>query len=248
MKKLILILFAVSLLTVSVVGCAGTAVSPGAGAAPPAEQPAPEPSPEPDIEDIDDWSAIGDENVDIILPGEGEDPNFDVIAEYFSVTGIVASVEQRDGFTRIEIEDADGNPAVLVLSDETVFPFSSDFAVGDEVTGWYLTNAPMIMIWPAEYSVAVLASRMGDDRNIKVDRFFASDISSDRYLISQDEMFMFKMDENTEIVLADGQDFSDGELEGRRIVVIYGMSTRSIPEQATAEKLIVLFEDIVPLG
>jgi len=246
MKKLVLILLAVSLLFVSVAGCAGSNVTPGAGTAVP--EPEPTPAPEPDIEDIDDWSAIGDEDVDIVLPGEGEDPDFDKIAEYLSISGIVVSVEKVDNLTRIEIEDMDGNPAFLVINEETVFPFGTDFAVGDEVSGWYLSKAPMIMIWPAEYTVDVLVSRMGDDRNIKVDRFFAADISADRYFISQDEMFMFNMDENTEIILADGQDFSDGDIEGRRIAVIYGASTRSIPEQATAEKLIVLFEGIMPLG
>ena len=67
-------------------------------------------------------------------------------------------------------------------------------------------------------------------------------------MISEDGMFAFKTDENTEIVLANGDDFSGGDIEGRRIAVIYDISTRSIPEMATASKLIVLFEDIMPLG
>ena len=247
MKKALFILLALSFLMVTAVACGGSEVTPGAGSAP-----APAPAEEPDvIEDLDtgneDDTAL--EDVDIVLPGEGEDHFSDTNHPYYlSITGVVAGMEERDGLRRIEIEDMDGNPAILVLNDETVFPFSTDFAVGDEVTGWFEANAPMIMIWPPEYSIAVLASRMGDDRNIKVDRFNASELSHEKYYISQDEMFMFSTDDNTEIILADGEDFKDGLLEGRRIVVIYGRSTRSIPEQATADKLIVLFESIVPLG
>jgi len=244
MKKILLVLLAAGLIVVSTVACAGQGVTPAAGGDVGVV-------PLPDIIDPDEEDPgdliIEDDGID--LPDQGGN-NFDeAISEYFSITGIVVNMEERDGLRRIEIEDLDGNPAVLVLNDETVFPFSTDYAVGDEVTGWYLTNMPMIMIWPAEYSVDVLVSRMGDDRNIKADRFVTWEAdTTEGFMISQDGMLAFKVDEDTEIILADGQDFQDGSLEGRRIVVIYGISTRSIPEQATADKLIVLFEGIVPVG
>ena len=186
---------------------------------------------------------------DIVLPGEGEESNTDMmIAEYFSITGNVVSVEVVDGKTQVTIEDLDGNPAVLVLDESTVFPFAEEFVAGDTVTGWYLTNAPMIMIWPPVYNISVLAAGVPDGVNIKVDRFFTWEENDGGYMISRDKMFAFQTDENTEIVLVNGDDFSDGEIGGRRIVVIYGVSTRSIPEMATADKLIVLYENIVALS
>ena len=54
-------------------------------------------------------------------------------------------------------------------------------------------------------------------------------------------------DENTEVILEDGIEFIGDDFDGRRIVVIYGISTRSIPEMAVASKLIVLYESITPL-
>ena len=250
MKKILLILFTVCFLTVLTVACAGedvtAPVSANAGIVPPIGEIDPD-------EGLPEEGDSGDDLVideDVDRPGQdGEDELNTGIAEYFSVTGIIISIEERDGLKRIEIEDADGNPAILVLHDYTVFPFSTDFAVGDEVTGWYLTNRPMIMIWPPEYSIDVLASRMGDDRNIKVDRFSLWDGDSiEQLMISQDGMFAFLVNSDTEIILEDGWDFSDGSLENRLIIVIYGMSTRSIPEQATADKLIVMFEDAVSYG
>jgi len=244
MKKFVLILLSVGLLAVAVVGCGGTGVTPGGAAG------NVEPAPMPEADPVEDAPDLVIDDGDAVLPGIGSDilPGNDGAIAFMSVSGIIVSVEIIEGLTHVEIEDTDGNPAILVLNDETVFPFSTDFAVGDEVTGWYCANSPMIMIWPPQYAIEVFSSRMGDDRNIKVDRIHASDISADRFFISQDGMFMFNMDDNTEIVLQDGQDFSDGDLEGRRIVVIYGASTRSIPEQATADKLIVLFEGITPLA
>jgi len=242
MKKTVLLLMAIGLFAVSAVACGGSGVSDsniGAGATGPADGV---------VEDLPQ-EEITDDEIDIVLPGEGQESNTDqIIAEYFSVTGKVESVEEVNGLIHVTIEDENGQPGILVLSDDTVFPFSENINVGDTVTGWYLTNAPMIAIWPTQYTIAVLAAEIPDGVNMKVDRFFAWQENTEGFLLSQDHMFAFRTDENTEIILANGDDFSDGEYEGRRIVVIYGISTRSIPEMATADKLIVLYESIVALG
>jgi len=189
------------------------------------------------------------EEPDVMIEDEdmSADYHIPVISEYFYITGTIESIEREDGMIRVTIEDEHGNPAVLVLSEDTVFPFSEEFEVGDIVTGWYLTNAPMILIWPAEYNIAVLAAGAPEDGNIKVDRFSAMENNEDGLMLSQDGAFAFRVDENTQIILANGDDFTTGDIEGRRIIVIYDVSTRSIPEITTATKLIVLYEDIVTL-
>ena len=186
---------------------------------------------------------------DAMLEDEEMSADYDIpaISEYFPVTGTVVSIEQDNGMIRVTIEDEYGNPAVLVLSEDTVFPFSEEFEVGDTVTGWYVTNAPMILIWPAEYNIAVLAAGAPEDGNIMVDRFSAMENNEDGLMLSQDGSFAFRVDDNTQIILANGDDFTTGDIEGRRIIVIYDVSTRSIPEITTATKLIVLYEDIVTL-
>ena len=248
MKKTLLLLVAAGFLLTAVVACGGSSVAPEV-------PPVAEPVPLPDVIDndadliVDEGSDTNFDDIEIVLPGEGEDFNADTtVAAYFSVRGKVVSIEEADGFIRVEIEDTDGNPAYLIIDENTVFPFSKEFNVGDEVTGWYLTDRPMIMIWPPEYNISVLVAGAPDSANIKVDRFHAWDLNRELHYISQDEMFAFSLDENTEVILANGDDFTDGEIEGRRIVVIYGISTRGIPEMAVAEKLIVLYEDIVPLS
>jgi len=253
MKKMILIILAAGLFAVGV-GCGGSDV-PVPVAAPAQDVPVAEPVPLPDVvEELPGDVIEGDGSDiifdgDIILPGEGEDFNTDTtIPEYLFISGTIEAIEEVDSYTHITIQDTNGNPAVLVLAEDVVFPFSDTFDVGDEVTGWYLSNAPMIMIWPPQYNIVVLSAGMPDGSNIKVDRFHKWEGNPDGMMISQDEMFAFSVDANTEIILEDGQDFSDFDFElNRRMVVIYGISTRSIPEMATADKLIVLFETAIPL-
>jgi len=194
------------------------------------------------------------EETDVILEDDNEvtdtgevSDDFDeiVVSDFFSVTGTVESVEEIDGMIRVTIEDENGEPAVLVLNENTVYPFAEEFEIGDTVTGWYVANAPMILIWPAEYNIAVLAAGAPEDSNMKVDRFDVWEDSSEDMLLSQDGMFAFRTDDDTEIFFADSEDYTDGALAGRRIAVVYDISTRGIPETATARRLIVLHEDAV---
>jgi len=167
---------------------------------------------------------------------------------------VIESIEEINGLTtHIHIEDVNGNPAILVVSGETAFPFGKNFDVGDVVTGWYLSGVPMILPWPPQYTVSVLAVNVPDDVRVKVDRFFVwednieSDNSSEGYLISQDRMFAFRTDENTEIVLVNGDVLTEDDIASFRLIVFYGVSTRSIPEMTTADRVIRLYESIVPL-
>ena len=184
---------------------------------------------------------------------EGIMPEFPLWSYYMSVSGTIVSIDEFDpdneftvGWRRLNVEDEDGNPKVFVISDSTFFPFEDELAVGDEVTGFYLRFAPMISIYPPQYTIAVLVSGMPDNLNIQVDRFFEWE-EREGYLLAQSGNFAFTVDEDTEIVTADPDIEFYPPLSGRRLVVLYDVSTRSIPELATAIKVIALFEEAVPL-
>ena len=169
---------------------------------------------------------------------------------YLSVTGTVVSVEDdanQEGWLRVSILDNDGNPAYLILTEKTVYPFVKDLAEGDAVTGYFMANAPMITIWPPQYTIAIMVAGMPTDSNFRADRFYAWEGNDDGYMLAQGGQFAFLIGEDTEVILANGDDFYGGDIEGRRLAVIYGPSTRSIPEMATAIKVIVLYEDAVTL-
>ena len=187
------------------------------------------------------------------MAAAAEDENGTTNSSYYlSITGTVVSMEEVTGanddtYTTVNIEDENGNPVKLNVNEETVYPFEKELSVGDTVTGFYQANAPMPLIWPAQYKIAVLAAGVPEGSNLKVDRFNDWADHADDYMLAQGGAFAFKMNDDTEITLADGKDFTNGEIDGRRLVIIYSASTRSIPELTTAEKVIVLFEDIMPL-
>jgi len=171
---------------------------------------------------------------------------------YLSVTGTVTSVQETTGadgakYITVSIEDENGNQANLILNEKTVYPFESEFSAGDVVTGFYQASGPMLAIWPPQYNIAVLVAGIPEGFSVKADRFNEWEDNADGYMLAFGGTFAFRVNDDTEIVLADGKDFTNGEIDGRRIVVIYDISTRSIPELTTAKKVIVLFEDAVAL-
>ena len=178
---------------------------------------------------------------------EQDEDTADSLPYYISVTGTVISVE--DNQIKVENTEADYEDAVFFINttDSTVFPFAAleDIAEGDVVTAFLPANAPVPMIYPPQYPAHVVVAGVPEGQNVQVDRFGAWD-NEDFPLLAYGGQFAFAIAEDTEVITADGDEF-DGDLDGRRLVVIYSTSTRSIPELATATEVIVLFEDAVPL-
>jgi hypothetical protein len=72
---------------------------------------------------------------------------------------------------------------------------------------------------------------------VKVDLF-------DNDYVSSDNSLKLNISDDTVIVSENGEAFT-GELADRKLVVVYGPSTRSIPAQTTPEKIVVLDEDVI---
>jgi hypothetical protein len=183
---------------------------------------------------------------DIILPCEDEDCDIDKTRPYYlAKSGTVVNVESRGNVNYVTIED-DGAITVLLVGEDTLFPFSDRIEVGAAVTGWFPANAPAPAIYPPQYMVSVFAAGVPEGVNVRLNLFNTWEDNDNGYFISHDGSFAFGTDENTEVVLEDGIKFIGDEFDGRRIVVIYGASTRSIPEMTVANRLIVLYESITP--
>ena len=177
---------------------------------------------------------------------EAEEPEG---AYYIYTSGTVTAIEERDDQTRVTIavpdEDREAT-SVLVLTDRTVFPFESEIEIGDYVTAYYIANAPMILIYPPQFNVAVLVNGKPASQSVVVDRFAQIDGQDGRYLAHGGNLII-NVGPDTEVVLADGTEFNFdyGPIDGRRLIVIYSVETRSLPPMTTPEKIIVLFEDAV---
>jgi hypothetical protein len=161
-------------------------------------------------------------------------------AYFNSFTGTVKKISDfrgMEGAKFVSVENEKGEPANIIISGETYILNEAELAVGSLITAFYDANAPMIMIYPPQYSAKVVV--LGNlEQNIKVDLF-------DQDLISADRSLKLNISEETEIITQDGKTFT-GELANRKLAVIYGASTKSIPAQTTPEKVVVLFEEELP--
>lgn len=155
---------------------------------------------------------------------------------YNSFTGTIKEItdfKAIEGSKFVSLENEEGMVANIIISKDTYILNNLKLAAGSEITGYYDANAPMIMIYPPQYNAEVVVVS-DKDQNVKVDRF-------DKDLISFDQSLKLNISKETEIVLQDGKAF-EGDIAGRKLVVVYGASTRSIPAQTNPTKIVVLFE------
>lgn len=138
----------------------------------------------------------------------------------------------------VTVENADGQVANLVIPEDAFFVNDNEITVGAEVTGYFRANAPAPLIYPPQYNVSVVAVDLDEATFIKVDRF-------NENLTSQDGLLRLNINDDTTIVTQGGQAF-EGELTNRKLVVFYDVSTRSIPAITTPNKVVVMYETVVP--
>lgn len=157
-------------------------------------------------------------------------------ASFKSFTGTVREIKELKGVQGskiVSVENESGQPANIIISDDTYILNNAEITVGSVITGFYDANAPMIMIFPPQYKAEVVAIE-NKEQNIKVDVF-------DKDLVSADNSLKLNISQETEIITKDGKAFT-GQLENQKLVVIYGPSTRSIPAQTSPNKIVVLLE------
>ncbi|MCX7748019.1 MAG: copper amine oxidase N-terminal domain-containing protein [Clostridia bacterium] len=156
---------------------------------------------------------------------------------YFnSFTGTVKKITDFDGVKGskfVLVENEKGGEANIIVSKDTYIVNDAEIAVGSVITGFYDANAPILMIYPPQYNAEVVCVEM-KDKNVKVDVF-------NKDLVSADQTLKLNISDETEIILQDGKAFN-GKLADKKLVVIYGVSTKSIPAQTAPEKIVVLFE------
>lgn len=171
-----------------------------------------------------------------VLPIKAE-LNEEKRAQFLAVTGMIESISDHgtDGaMKKIAVEVENDQIIHMIISDDTYFIDEKELEEGMEIVAFYDATKPVILIYPPQYHAEAIAVAE-EGRNIKADRF-------DRELVSYDGMLKLRSSEETEVVLDDGTPY-DGELAEQNLVVIYDVSTRSIPAQTTPKKIIVLTEE-----
>lgn len=162
-------------------------------------------------------------------------------SQFATFTGEVKEIKDfndSDESQFISLENEDGEIANVILKSDTYVINDSKIEEGSTITAFYDVDKPMIMIYPPQYTAEVITveNEETENVNIKVDLF-------DENLLSADNSLKLNVSDDTEVIFKDGSDF-EGELENRKLAVVYDISTRSIPAQTTPIEIIVLSEEI----
>lgn len=161
------------------------------------------------------------------------------MANFGSFSGFITMIsdfwtenEQTAGcFKLMSVQNWEGNTVNFVVTPNTYFVDHAMMNVGDAVIGFYDANVPVPLIYPPQYQAVVMA-RAFQYRNVKVDYF-------NEQLINSDGTLKLNISPFTLIILENGQAFNRYPAN-RNLVVIYGVTTKSIPAQTTPYRIIVL--------
>jgi len=145
----------------------------------------------------------------------------------------VQSCSGNDCPQTVLVEDKEGRQVNFIVSNDTYRLNDAEIKKGTTITGFYDANVPVIMIYPPQYNAEVIVGDAGDHQ-LKVAVF-------DDSLVSADNSLQLNISTGTEIMLKDGTVYN-GELANRRLLVLYGRATKSIPAQTTPDRIIVLAE------
>jgi len=170
---------------------------------------------------------------------------------FMSLTGEVTEIshpEFAQSIIHVQVDES----SALFLTNYNTYVLGAEVAVGDTITGYFLANAPMVMIYPPQYTVQLIVN--GEFNNVKLDRFAVSE-NVENAMVSSDGMLQINLSEintedGTKLLLQDGEVFEIDSLEdinNRKLVVVYDISTRSIPAITTPSLVVVLFELVTTL-
>lgn len=163
------------------------------------------------------------------------------MGKYASISGRIVEIEPH-GFSNgmmdscmllVGVEGEDGSRNNFVISSGT---FVVDFVTlqrGMRVTFWYRTDLPMILIYPPQYRAAV-AALQDDRRSIDVAAY-------NNRLVNDTGTLQLNLGRSVNVRTTNNQVYL-GSPGGKDLVVIYDVSTRSIPAQTTPREVFVLCE------
>lgn len=165
------------------------------------------------------------------------------MSQYTPTTGIILQIEWQT--TGNPHQDGCGLTLTLNTMDQGLIRMHLDgftyvfnnrqLNVGDQVTCFYSTFAPVPLIYPPTYRAVVIVHTSASSYAM-LDVFTRQ--SNGRGLINTENSLQLNISGLTPRLLPNGQLFG-GELSGKLLLVIYSSTTRSIPAQTAPDQIIV---------
>ena len=173
------------------------------------------------------------------------------LANFVPVSGVITEIQllyepsddrKEPGEYMVLVQSNDGSFANFHVDHLTGLFLDGELSVGMNVTGFFDSGLPMIMIYPPQYHARVLAS--GSFGSVFVDRFDAD-------FLAHSLGFGLDINDSTEIMFQDGQSF-DGDLSEleNRILAVFSSTLlldagAQLPATITPSMIAILFERAV---
>lgn len=160
-------------------------------------------------------------------------------SSFLSVEGMIVEMEPSGNGTRradacrlfVTVEDTNGNIVNFIVTPSTYVADYTQLHEGMNCTFFYRADAPVPLIYPPQYTAAVVAPQ-------KVGQFVSVGYFNSS-LLNEDQTLKLNIDRRVEIVTVNNQIFL-GNPANHYLVVMYSTTTRSIPAQTTPDKIVVL--------
>ena len=155
------------------------------------------------------------------------------VSKFSAVSGTVQKITETGGAKTYSVK---GETEFTLVEKLNTYFLDGALKSGDKITVFTEDD----ISGAAERITASVVAKDSANRTVKADRF-------DNELISYDGTLKLVLDDNTDVLLQDGKLFSEKSFANRKLAVVYGTATKSLPAIATPQKIIVLYEDAVPL-
>lgn len=186
-------------------------------------------------------STVGKQEENALEKQENKDDTLEeeIIMEaqkYRQIKGTVTAITSEETKQSFRIKEAN-DEFDIIITPETVVVDNQGKAIkleeGQYFTAFIDITKPMILIYPALYAPDVIVIETEEMGMFKQGKF-------NKEYISEELQFQLTISEETEIVNLAGENVTADAIVDEDVLVFYSRSTRSIPEQAPINKVIIL--------
>ncbi|SKB46369.1 Copper amine oxidase N-terminal domain-containing protein [Acetoanaerobium noterae] len=166
---------------------------------------------------------------------------------YMSFEGYVKEIKSNNGYTSVIMTDGKSDEVIgqfnlkgdmLVVNQDTATIQALDkIEKGQKIRGFYRKDMPMILIYPPVINPEFIMISSDDTKNFVKHSYF------DENLTSIDNNLKLNISDSSVLIDKHGKSVDIEKLKNKDLVVVYDVSTKSIPAQTNPKQVIMLEKD-----
>ena len=166
---------------------------------------------------------------------------------YMSFEGYVKEIKSNNGYTSVIMTDGKSDEVIgqfnlkgdmLVVNQDTATIQALDkIEKGQKIRGFYRKDMPMILIYPPVINPEFITISSEDTKNFVKHSYF------DESLTSIDNNLKLNISDASVLIDKHGKSVDIEKLKNKDLVVVYDVSTKSIPAQTNPKQVIMLEKD-----